>query len=77
MTFYTYDTVRARTTDLLAANTQPLTAAAVADQIGTTPAQAGRALRQLEAQGAAVREPGRPGLRPGGGRTAALWTASR
>jgi predicted ArsR family transcriptional regulator len=71
------DTVRESTRRLLATTGQPLTADAVADRLGTTRTQAGRALRQLEAQGAAVRERGRPGGRPGGGRAPGWWSAAR
>ena len=67
-------TVRECTRRLLATATEPLTVAHIADQVNTTPAQAGRALRQLEAEGAAVRQ---GGLSQRGGRAAALWTAHR
>lgn len=60
------DTVRECARRLLAAADQPLTVAHIADRIDTTPLQAGRALRQLETEGAATRTRGQ---RP------AYWTA--
>ncbi|MFI9170503.1 hypothetical protein [Streptomyces lincolnensis] len=65
MPFTVDDTVRAQTHRVLAASTRRLTASTIADLIGTTPAQTGRALRQLEAQGLAIRDRG-PGPRRGG-----------
>lgn len=62
------DTVRECARRLLASTTEPLTVARIADQLDTTPLQAGRALRQLEAEGAAARARGQ---RP------AYWTATR
>lgn len=56
MDFYT-GTVRNCCLKALTAATGPLTVAHIADQVGTTPWQARRALRQLETQGAAFRQP--------------------
>jgi predicted ArsR family transcriptional regulator len=64
MAFTTADTVRERARRALAAADRPLTAAGIADSLGTTPAQVQRGLRQLEAQGAAVRERGEPWATP-------------
>ena len=68
------DTVRECARRVLAAATEPLTVAHIADRLGTTPAQVQRGLRQLEAQDAAVRERGR-GAPPQGGRAPDRWTA--
>lgn len=69
-----YETVRAQAHRLLAESTTVLTASSIADQIGTTPAQTARALRQLEARGLAVRQHG-TGAQPGGGRAPDRWSA--
>lgn len=74
MTFLMSDTCRERTRRLLTSTTQPLTVATVAEQLGTTPTQAGRALRQLEAEGAATRRRGRPSS--GWGWTPDQWKAA-
>lgn len=76
MAFTESDTVRAHVRRLLTETPTVLTASALADLAGTTPAQAARALRQLEAQGTAVRERGR-GSPPQGGRTPDRWTVAR
>jgi predicted ArsR family transcriptional regulator len=64
MTFYIEDTVRERARHALAAADRPLTVAQLADQLDTSTHQTGRALRQLETMGAAVREHGRPWAKP-------------
>lgn len=69
------DTVRESTRRLLATATEPMTVAHIAQQVHTTPTQAGRALRQLEAEGAAARTRGRPNS--GWGWTPDWWTTSR
>lgn len=61
---FTTGTVRACCARVLAAATRPLTVARIAELVDTTPYQAGRALRELEARGAAVRKRG--GNIPGG-----------
>ncbi|MDQ0831937.1 putative ArsR family transcriptional regulator [Streptomyces achromogenes] len=63
-----HNTVRECARRLLNTADRPLTIAHIADRIDTTPLQAGRALRQLEAEGAATRTRGQ---RP------AYWTATR
>lgn len=77
MNVFTQGTVRECTRRLLATATEPLTADTIADRLGTTRTQACRALRQLESQGAAIREKqaGHPGRR--GGRTRSLWRSAR
>ncbi|WP_189322171.1 hypothetical protein [Streptomyces flaveus] len=61
----------------LAKQPLPITAEQLADLLHPfgcgDPRQIGKALRQLEAQGAAVRHPGHS---PRGGRAPGLWTAS-
>lgn len=58
MTFYIEDTCRERARRLLAATTQPVTVATVAEKLGTTINRAGYVLRELERQGAAARTRG-------------------
>jgi predicted ArsR family transcriptional regulator len=53
-------TIAERTKQLLTTD-RPLTAAAIATRVGTTPAQARRALRHLESQNTATRH-----IAPGG-----------
>lgn len=72
---YPCDTVRECTRRALAAATEPLTVADIAAQVHTTVTQAGRALRQLEAEGAATRTRGQPNS--GWGWTPDWWTTSR
>lgn len=72
MVFYTHDTVRERCRRLLGDAVEPLTVAVIAEELDTTPAQAARALRQLEQEAAAVRQ---PGPRPRGWRTPDTWTS--
>ena len=72
MVFTTADTVRERARRLLNAATEPLTVVVLAEELATTPAQASRALRQLEQEDAAVRQ---PGPRPRGWRTPDTWTS--
>ena len=64
MTFFVEDTVRERARRALNAAHGPLTVADLADRLATSTHQTGRALRQLEAAGAAVRERGRPWATP-------------
>lgn len=73
MTFTTADTCRERCRRLLAITNQPLSVLAIAAQLDTTTTQVGRALRQLENAGLAVRQPG--GCH-GYGRTPDQWTAA-
>lgn len=61
--------VRERIRRTLAAATQPLTTRTIAESVGTQPEQAARALRRLEAEGAAIRR------LAAGGRYE--WTATR
>lgn len=75
MDFYT-GTVRDCCARLLASATSPMTVAAIAAQVGAAPTHVGRALRQLESRGLAVRHQG-CGARPGGGRTPQVWTAAQ
>lgn len=72
MVFTVADTVRERARRLLNTATEPLTVAVLAEELATTPAQAARALRQLEQEDAAVRQ---PGPRPRGWRTPDTWTS--
>jgi biotin operon repressor len=65
------DTVRERARQLLTTTTGPLPTPVVAERLGTTRDQAGRALRQLEREGAAVRDRGRPWVGPD------QWSAAR
>ncbi|WP_375803502.1 helix-turn-helix domain-containing protein [Streptomyces sp. A012304] len=69
------DTVRECCRRLLATATEPMTVAHIAAAVDTTPTQASRALRQLEAEGAAVRDRSRTGRRSGW--TPDWWTAAR
>lgn len=69
------DTVRECCRRTLASATEPMTVAHIADQVDTTPTQASRALRQLEAEGAATRRRGRPSS--GWGWTPDQWMAAR
>lgn len=50
-----YDTVRARIHRILADAAEPLTTRQLTELVDTTPSQAARSLRRLEADGAAVR----------------------
>lgn len=73
---FTTGTVRACCARVLATATEPMTVAHIAELVDTTAYQAGRALRQLEQQGAAVRERG--GNIPGGfGWTPDWWRAAQ
>ncbi|MEU9173044.1 hypothetical protein AB0D34_35625 [Streptomyces sp. NPDC048420] len=76
MAFTTYDTVRAQTQRLLVDADQPLTRAAVAAELDTSTNQAGRALRELERRGQAVRDKqaGQPSER--GGRAPDMWSSA-
>lgn len=56
MTSFGRGTVAERTGRLLTTTSRPLTAAAIAEQIGTSPRQARRALCRLEDQGTAFRQ---------------------
>lgn len=58
MTFCIEDTARERARRLLHTASKPLTAAAIADRLGTTINRAGHVLRELERQGAATRQRG-------------------
>ena len=60
MTFAVAHTVRERCRQLLTTAREPLATTTIADALGTTGNQAGRALRQLEREGAAVRDRGQP-----------------
>lgn len=71
MTFPVAHTVRERCRQLLTTTHEPLATTTIADTLGTTREQAGRALRQLEREGAAVRDRGRPWRGPD------HWTAVR
>jgi DNA-binding MarR family transcriptional regulator len=70
-----YEVVRDRARRALTAAAEPITGAAIAAAIDTTPAQTSKALRQLEARGQAQRQrqQGRQGFR--GGRQPDRWTA--
>ncbi|WP_327342721.1 hypothetical protein [Streptomyces europaeiscabiei] len=72
MTFYMQDTCRERARRLL--GEQPLTVAAIAENLGTTVNRAGYVLRELERQGAATR---RRGGMSHNGRIPDQWTATR
>lgn len=76
MAFMAYETVRARTRTLLAQSGTALTAAAIAEELGTSTNQASRALRELERRGTVVRERrrGRQDLR--GGRWPDEWRSA-
>lgn len=74
MVFLMSDTCRERTRRLLASTTEPLTVAAVADHLDTTPTRAGYVLRELERQGAAARTRGGSSR---SGRLPDQWTAAR
>lgn len=69
MPIYAQPPIPERIRRLLATATEPLTTRHIAEQAGTTPPQAARALRRLEDQGAAVRS-----LAAGG---CYAWTATR
>jgi predicted ArsR family transcriptional regulator len=77
MAFLEYQTVRSRTRALLAESGTALTAAAIADEIGTSTNQAARALRELERRGQVVREARRGRQDARGGRCPDEWRAAR
>ncbi|MEH0642850.1 hypothetical protein QBB33_15510 [Streptomyces scabiei] len=74
MTFFLTDTYREQARRLLNATSQPITVAAVAEQLGTTVNRAGYVLRELERQGAATRARGGSSR---AGRIPDQWTAAR
>ncbi len=56
MPVYEQPSIRQRIHRTLTAATEPLTTRHLAELVGTTPPQAARALRRLEADGAAARQ---------------------
>lgn len=74
MVFHMSDTCRERARRLLNTTPETLTAAAVADHLGTTVNRAGVVLRELEQQGAATRQ---RGAMSHYGRIPDQWTAGR
>lgn len=74
MTFFIQDTCRERARALLNTSSEPLTAGAIADRLGTSRNRAGIVLRELERQGAATR---RRGGMSHDGRVPDQWTATR